>query len=65
MLNFREIRLRHDTPFIRNFRTGFEPLDSSFQGSAIDHPPEKNAQGRSERGKEQKRIRRSVGNSIA
>jgi hypothetical protein len=65
MLNFREVGLRHDAPFIRDLRTGFKPLDASFQGSAIDHPPEEDTQQGSDRGKEQQRINRSVSNSIA
>jgi hypothetical protein len=65
MLNFREISLRLEAPFIRNFGTSLEPRDSPFQGRAIDHPPEKDTQRGSKRGKEQQRISRSGGNSIA
>jgi hypothetical protein len=44
MLNFREIGLRHDTPPVRNLRTGFKILDSSFQRSAVNHQPDKDDQ---------------------
>jgi len=65
MLDFREIGLRHDTSFIRNLRAGFEPRDSSFQGGAIDHPPDKDGQQGTARGKEQQRISGFVYNPIA
>jgi hypothetical protein len=65
MLNFRDIGLHYDAVLLRNIGSGFEPRDSSFQGSPIDHPPEKDRQRGSERCKEQQRINRSVGNSIA
>ncbi len=65
MLNFREIGLSHDPPFIRNFRSGFKPRDTSFQGSEIDRPPDKDSQQRSKPGKEQQRMSGSAGNSIA
>ena len=65
MLNLREIGLRHNPSFIRNIGAGFEPLDASFQGIAIDHPPDKDGQRRGESGKKQQGIGRSINHTIA
>ena len=51
MLDLREIGLRDDTPFVRNLRARFEPLDSSLQCGAIDHPPNEDDKRRNEGGK--------------
>jgi hypothetical protein len=65
MFDSRETSFRCETPFIRNFRSGFEPRDSFFQCGAIDRPPDKNGQRGRDGGKEQQRINRSVCDSIA
>jgi hypothetical protein len=53
MLNLRKVGLRYDTPFVCNLRTGFEPLDTLFEGSAVDHPQVRDDQQGSEGCREQ------------